>query len=625
MAAIIAFGGLYFVVTTFGRYTAAATTIRYVAPSGNDAFTTFSNPCIDVNSPCLSLQHAVDMAESGDEIRLAAGTYAAVSVRQSITQVVYITKTITIVGGYPAGFGQAPNSQQFQTVLDAAGLGRVFVIEQVEGVTIQGVTVMNGDASLLPSSSGGGIYALHSDVTLIQVGLISNTAEFGGGFYGLNGRVTLRGSDIASNTARYGGALYARQLVIALTNNEFHHNTAALGGGAIRTYASNAIIQDNDIANNAAGLHGAGVYVTRGQLTLTGNQLYGNHIANVEQGWGGGLHLIGVTAHVEANQFTNNTAAYGGGLRLLDSNATVARNIVRDNMALYGGGLALQGATKAELHNNVIIDNEAAEQGAGVYIHEADTKFKHATLARNGNSGEAIVVDGFGSRFYMQNSILADHRVGVVKVQKSSQVLLESNLWDGNVTNTVGSVANIVALTGNAAFAADGYHLLSGSAAINAAPNSGIVEDIDGYGRPYYEGYDLGADEWSTLIVEKTASQTFVEPNDRLTYTIRLENSTGLPISAILTDTLPGEVTIFAPPLVSRGNWQVNDTQLNWKGTIPSARAVTIEWPVQVIPTLEKGQLIINKALVRDNVGRFETAPAISFWPVMIYLPVLQR
>jgi len=47
---------------------------------------------------------------------------------------------------------------------------------------------------------------------------------------------------------------------------------------------------------------------------------------------------------------------------------------------------------------------------------------------------------------------------------------------------------------GNPAFA-DGYHILPGSAAIDAGVNVGVTTDVDGDPCPSGLGYDIGADE----------------------------------------------------------------------------------------------------------------------------------
>lgn len=544
---------------------------------------------------------------------------------QGITQTAYISKSITIVGGYPAGFGQPADPVQHVTILDAGGSGRVFYINGADDVYLTGLTITNGDATAL-SGRGGGLYANDSQLTLQQVIVISNTADFGGGLYLRNGEAVIQSSQLLSNTADYGGGLYSQSTGLTITQNEFSANKAAIGGGALRLYTNNATVSENDIVANTAGLHGGGLYVLRGQLFLTENTIAQNEIDNSAQGWGGGLHLTGSSnGLVQNNLFENNRAIYGGGLRLFESVVQVDANVVRGNTADFGGGLAIQGESEAELQNNAIIDNAAAERGAGVYVQESTTAFAYTTLARNAGSGEALVVAGSDSVVTMQNSIFADHVVGVHKLNNNSNVLLESTLWDNNDTQTIGSVANIVAISGNAAFAADGYHLLAGSAAIDAGIDIGITHDIDGYVRPYYNSYDLGADEWSSLIALKIVNQPLVQPNDVITYTFVLQNPLAASVTAVLTDTLPNEVTPAAPPTVSAGTWQVLGQQLTWEGTIPAASEVTIVWPVQVASDLTQGQVISNQATVKDNVGIFTTAPAVAFWPVQLYLPMIQR
>ena len=44
---------------------------RYVATTGSDT----SNNCTNMLSPCATLTHAVDQANDGDTINIAAGTY----------------------------------------------------------------------------------------------------------------------------------------------------------------------------------------------------------------------------------------------------------------------------------------------------------------------------------------------------------------------------------------------------------------------------------------------------------------------------------------------------------------------------------------------------------------------
>ena len=89
----------------------------------------------DVFTVCLSgcgyttIQDAVDAATGGEIIKVATGVYTGVQTRTApagydgpttvITQVVYISKTVTIRGGYTTAFTDPPDPETNPTTLDA--------------------------------------------------------------------------------------------------------------------------------------------------------------------------------------------------------------------------------------------------------------------------------------------------------------------------------------------------------------------------------------------------------------------------------------------------------------------------------------------------------------------------
>jgi hypothetical protein len=181
---------------------------RYVdGATGNDS----DNYCTNSGAPCATIQHAVDVADPGDEIRVATGIYTGVQARTGITQVVYISQTVTLRGGYTIINWTTPYPITQSTTLDAQRQGRVLYITgdpsagsgQAIGPTIEGLHITGGNAAGLGGSpsgdSGGGVLVISATLTMNDNQVFSNTATFGGGLYFYNSAdATLTGTRLAT-------------------------------------------------------------------------------------------------------------------------------------------------------------------------------------------------------------------------------------------------------------------------------------------------------------------------------------------------------------------------------------------------------------------------------------------
>jgi hypothetical protein len=122
---------------------------RYVATTGSDA----ANSCTNAAAPCATIQHAVDVANSGDVIRVAGGTY-----RRAGT-VAAVTKTLAIEGGYSDDFS-AHDPETYLTVLDAQRQGSVVSATNVSDLWLHHLILRGGDGTgNCLNGCGGGIYA----------------------------------------------------------------------------------------------------------------------------------------------------------------------------------------------------------------------------------------------------------------------------------------------------------------------------------------------------------------------------------------------------------------------------------------------------------------------------------
>jgi uncharacterized repeat protein (TIGR01451 family) len=390
-----------------------------------------------------SIQAAVDAASAGDVIKVAAGDYADVNNHGGLAQVVYVSKTVTIRGGYTTAFTEPPDPENNHSVLDAQELGRaLYIIGDISPV-IEGLRFTGGDATGLGggyngSDSGGGVYVHTAAATISNCVVYSNTAStssygYGGGLYlrGADG-ITLTGNTIADNVAStastysagVGGGISLYQSNATLRGNTVTSNTGSTSqqgnGGGLALIESAATISDNTVEGNTASLgwhgNGGGVYISNQSIaTLSGNTIVAN-VANDStngRGYGGGLYLNGFH--------------YG----------TLSENVIQGNTASLhyfgnGGGIYLDGGENVVLSGNTVQGNAASRAtdgvGGGLYVD-----FPRGVLTVSGNtiiSNTATLsptAAGYGGGFRVDGD---DH---------IDLVILTNNVVAGNSANTQGS------------------------------------------------------------------------------------------------------------------------------------------------------------------------------------------
>jgi parallel beta-helix repeat protein len=454
-------------------------------------------------------------------IKVAAGTYTGVSARAGVTQTVYISKTVTIQGGYTTTNWNTSYPITQPTTLDALRQGRVLYIAgdpsagRAISPTIEGLRITNGNAG---DASGGGVYVISATVTLNNNQVFNNTADadgrVGGGVYLLYSDATLSENTIISNTARGavggGGGLCSGYGSVTLVGNTVRNNVAVYGGGLFVRESDDAVFSGNTVSANTATQNGGGLALWDSNNTsLSENTI----ISNTAKGDGGGLHLWDRDATISDNVIISNTAASGGGLYLSNDHVSLNGNTVSSNTANgseswngRGGGLYLSSASIL-LTNNVIVDNRANNGGNGLYIGES-ARLLHTTIARN-NGGDGSGVYVSSGTVALTNTILVSHTVGIT-VPTGTTAILTATLWgdgawaNGDNWGGAGAIISNTNVTGDPAFVDPDngdYHISVNSDAIDAGVNGGVDTDIDGDPRPLGTGYDIGADECTLRYV----------------------------------------------------------------------------------------------------------------------------
>ncbi len=474
----------------------------------------------------LAIQRAIDTAPAPTDTIQIAGLCSNVNTRGGARQSVYLTRSLTLRGGYTSSNWLVAYPVTQPTTIQAADLGRALYLSGPVTPTVRDLRLTGGNAAGLgggPAANqdaGGGVYVASASAYLLQNTIAQNSGARGGGVYITGSQALLIGNIITGNIAP--GA-----------NGD--------GGGVYLHQSRGTSLSSNTLISNTAGRNGGGAHIDAGEAGLSNNSV------------------------------TSNTAVVGGGIYLANVTATVSANLIYSNQAVdRGGGIFLDRA-RAWITNTLIADNALSNlsgEGSGVLLWGSRATMLHITLARNtGGAGQGIAArddtsqsPAVTSRLEMTNCILVSQTVGA-HVTGGSSATLTATLFAGNGTDTSGAVSNALPVYGPPAFADPqngNYRLTLVSAALDRGVQAGVTTDFEGTARPQGAWPDLGYDEAqfsADLAISKAVAPNVALPGQRVTYTLAFTNTgTGIARNGRITDTLPaqlaGPVTVASSGVV---------------------------------------------------------------------------
>lgn len=444
------------------------------------------------------LQSALAMADVGDEIWLAAGTYKPTS--GSDRTISFNLKTgVNLYGGF-AGTEIALSQRDWVTnatilsgeigmveppgIITSDNSYHVVFASGVAAAILDGLTVTGGNANgALETNAhrfGGGIYSDRSSLTLTHVTIRGNQGRYGVGMYNFYSSPTLTNVTISDNAGdgayfliwgSFGGGIYNDNSSPTLTNVAISGNFASYGGGMYNTNYSSPTLTNVTIRDNSSHIGGGGIFNTQSSSpTLTNVTISGNSVSfQRSRGQGGGIF----NGSSSSPNFTNvaisgNSADLGGGIFNTNSSPTLTNVVIIGNSAIdtqirgsgFGGGV--YNSNSSPILTNVTISANSADHGGGIFNDNSLPTLTNCIVW--GNTGEAAA----------DAQILGSARLTYSIVEGG---------WEGT-GNLDADPQFVDAAAGN-------LRLLPGSPAIEAGTNVGAPAfDLDGTPRPLDGNYD---------------------------------------------------------------------------------------------------------------------------------------
>ncbi len=318
----------------FGETDTVSGDTHFVSPSGANV-SPYSSPA----NAASSIQDAIDVADDGDTVLVAKGTYR-------ITSEISVTKAVTL-----RGIDGAPS-----TIVDGGNSNRCFKLAH-PGAVLEGLTITRGHNE----TGGAGVYSAGGTIRSCVIRENDCGDSSGGGIL-VHGSLTIQDSTISSNRSCVGGGIEVRGTLV-MDTCIVSGNVARVDAGGLEC-GTNTVIRNSVFVDNIAGRNGAGIDTSyRSALSMENSALRGNKAMSSVISHGGALHVTGTaSANLRTCTISRNSSGHEGGGVFNRDHLDLVDCAVEQNSAISeGGGIFNRSGRSARTENCRIKDNSAAK------------------------------------------------------------------------------------------------------------------------------------------------------------------------------------------------------------------------------------------------------------------------
>ena len=341
---VFGFGGHSAKVPAAGSVTTSTASFTVTSNSDQPALAAGRGFCASTAGTC-TLRAAVE--EAGQD---AANGTSAVTVHLGAGH--YTLGGLLLV---PRGVLTIIGAGENSTIIDGAGVDRVFDVASGATLTLRQLTLTGGSSAV----EGGAVRAYGATVNLDMVTISASTAAGdGGALFAAGSTVNLTNSTFSGDTGLSGGAVATLDGSTTITGCTFGTSLAQDVGGAVSISSGVALaISGSTFTGNAAENSGGGLAIsgatgtpayTVAGSTFTGNAAFADNGGGINTDGMLGPGTVGSLA-VSGSTFTNDQAGNAGGAIASATTVTTASNTYTTNTSRTDPDVAL-GADTAPAH-----------------------------------------------------------------------------------------------------------------------------------------------------------------------------------------------------------------------------------------------------------------------------------
>lgn len=289
-----------------------------------------------------TLQSALSVAQAGDEIWVAAGTYQPAPPGGDRNLSFHLVSGVAVYGGF------AGNE-----------------LQRLQRDPVLNLTVLSGDLN----GNDGPLFTNISDNSLVVVNasatnsltkldgftIVGANGNYGGGLFFDGGDLTVSSCTFIGNSASFGGAICIHESTPTISRCRFLGNRALLDGGALYIdLGSDPRISACVFECNQAGYAGGAARVLMSSPLFVSCIFRGNNAQ-----YGGAVQHYESSAPMLANCLLNGNMANGAGgaIHYTNSSPFVINCTVAGNSAGQGGGLLGWSPSMAMIANSIFWGN----------------------------------------------------------------------------------------------------------------------------------------------------------------------------------------------------------------------------------------------------------------------------